>query len=1697
LPIDNKKIKYSLENQNSNFNLDNIYYNSSKKNKFKNNRSILNTSFENPNSIISATPRSSDVKSRRFNFEDQNSRKDLSIDNFGRKFAIKLDLISEKDNYYLENNLNKSIYAKEYFLNSNINYEFSNYNLKKELENSGINIDLNSNYSKSDLNFIIKKKNKMIKDFNNINNFHDVIFSKGTRKNLISNKSDNNLSNYDINYNSTEKFNLQKKRNSLSRNKTNKLIDDIDYSDEDDMRIVKKKSKTFISKPSNTLQDFINIENKRDNKKTKESLSYEDFKNGKFKSDKIFEENDYYKFQKFDSENIEKFFLKTSSNNKVNENILENVKILKKINPIKDSIYDSNSDEESEEHSKGKNFIIHPDSKFKVIIDFLVLLVLIYSFIYLPIRLIYNEIPSFSYFVLELIFDSIFIVDLLTSFIIGFYDFEENYIINIYEIIFHYLRSYFFIDLLSGIPFNSLILFHMLTFDKSDKILTDQETFYQKFSNIERMNSWNDHFTYKSSSKGNIYRIFRTLKILKILSRNSFIVFFEKKLKLDYKKQEYRDRLLSFFLYFLLISHISTCIFIFLGSLDQHNWIFSQNLQSSSFADIYLTSLYFNHATIFTIGYGDVLSKNIYERLYNIFLMVVGIMMYSFAITSISNIIQQQDEKTKVYLKNMDYFKELSSNYKIKKNLEDKICRYFKYNKNSNKNDKNDLLKELPLSLRNELIVCMYKNIITSFVFFKNYDNLDFALMAIVSFKPISSLKDEILVIEGEFFEEIIFVKKGVLSLEVKIKLSDNKDIIRNKGKNKNKAVLNDMLKNDEIQSLKILKIRDNEHFGDVLLFLNERSPLSVRTRSKTAELFLMNKNDLLALSDEFPQIFEEIYLKSSFNMDQIKTFIKKSKIRHFQKFNKNIQKEHLYANISGLSSLNNLTDFINCDNFDDLSLDSLKENQDEGWKFNNKINKNIIQKNCINKEIASESNKKSYDENKNKIIIQPKFRTKIILEDSINKIISTNDLIEGKKENIITFDAKKDIKHSSTIFNGVDKSKNYGNPLIIIDDKAKNEKQNFKDDVLTKTTPITIITTNEKQNMIKEIEIEIEKKSSDNKLYNIIEDIDKIKIQNGILNKIDPSEDGTAFKLSSKKIPNIKSFYLKNSILNFNNFENFKNTAIEKKDQINMLNIFRRKSILENNARKDRLSKEILSTENKSNLKKSTKYFHTNKDLPIILARNVFDGLNKTGCNNEISKKNEINENPVKYAFKIDTKNNVKNKSKSKFDSSFNKNESNSILKKFKTKNNNISLSSDNSILEFKTESEEKFPLQNNFLIHNSNKIKFMKNHLIESPEQFTISTDYSSGSKSKEKIQLNTVHEFDLSSFQIIKEEKFTIKRQRVIKKIFKNKKKFENDEIKKDSLNFGKILEKKLENCFNRTISLRKNCFDKEKKKMNSLIILKSNPKSFNFSEKIGANLNNQKNNNLIETRFIHKLNNIKFLENNKLFSEENKRNENFLMKIIKKNKQKGEYDSYEVSQKFSRKTDFTNRKELSNNFSSPSKLSNILTSENSKFIKKSPKKQKITKQQSMFNIKTPKVGSIEGDFNLNSEIKSNNKKNPFEKKYLEHEKTNFFEIKNFIEEEKDIFKNNYAANYEDKENKVDSSISNKIFTASKQKHILLKNDDENLIDQRNSNDSGVIFTRILTNINTYKKKSKIQNYKDNLNSLDKIYEMIKQF
>jgi hypothetical protein len=74
----------------------------------------------------------------------------------------------------------------------------------------------------------------------------------------------------------------------------------------------------------------------------------------------------------------------------------------------------------------------------------------------------------------------------------------------------------------------------------------------------------------------------------------------------------------------------------------------------------------------------------------------------------------------------------------------------------------------------------MYKPFINGFLFFKGIENREFIVQVISKLEPILGIKGDVLIQEGEFIEDIIFVKNGVLSLEIWVDLDFPEDSIEN-----------------------------------------------------------------------------------------------------------------------------------------------------------------------------------------------------------------------------------------------------------------------------------------------------------------------------------------------------------------------------------------------------------------------------------------------------------------------------------------------------------------------------------------------------------------------------------------------------------------------------------------------------------------------------------------------------------------------------------------------------------------------------------------------------------------------------------------------------------------------------------------------------------------------------------------------------
>ena len=711
---------------------------------------------------------------------------------------------------------------------------------------------------------------------------------------------------------------------------------------------------------------------------------------------------------------------------------------------FKGNVYDSlNDDEESEEEIDEYFCYFEPNSKYLYILDSIIFISSLIILLYLPIYLAKNLYFCQNIFDVNIIIfyliDFLYIIDLIISFYRSYYNFDEYLVKQNFLICIHYFKTWFLLDLISAIPVFSILK----SFESKclgNNIYEDIYFNNGKHSHYYNTNPHNIHY---------LFLLIKVIKTLKIIKKNITV----RKIGTFLCGSEFLTDWGNVILYsFFLLSflNLSSCFFIFIGRNSLNSWIFLDSLEMKKFFHIYIGAIYYIIATFTTVGYGDIIGKNLNEIIFQVIILISGTCIYSWLISSISNYIQKMNENNTQYEKKLQILEEIKlNNPNLDKKLYDNILRLIHYRKyHEDETEKNIVLNSLPNSLKNSLIIEMYKQFINDFMFFRGIDNKEFIVQIISKLEPIVGIKGDTLIKEGEYIDDIIFIKDGVLSLEICIDLNypeksiehyltengyiQKKEKVKQNNKNENsiknnlkfnksykhvktsfgnyyldlikyktkKYVNNDELyknmkdtKNSEedyeietnMKRIKILDIRKNEHFGDVLMFLNRKSPLYVRVRSNKADLLLLRKLDALKISTNYPNIWKKIIKKPLANSQLIKSLTLKMlaifcnyhgiKTNLFKKRKKNKKYPSYY-----LKPVLNEKDLIQHNKKDSQKDTSLIKEE----KYKNMSNSKIYNNNERNEKYKSDFINENYSK---KNILKNKFNE--IYKDLVKKEIN------------------------------------------------------------------------------------------------------------------------------------------------------------------------------------------------------------------------------------------------------------------------------------------------------------------------------------------------------------------------------------------------------------------------------------------------------------------------------------------------------------------------------------------------------------------------------------------------------------------------------------------------------------------------------------------------------------------------------------
>ena len=414
-------------------------------------------------------------------------------------------------------------------------------------------------------------------------------------------------------------------------------------------------------------------------------------------------------------------------------------------------------DEETDYSENYYGFSLFPNSNFILAFDFILIVSNLYSFIIIPLNAAKNknlrEREALIHEILHYLIDIIFLFDFIIGLFRGYYDFEMNIIKNNKKIIIHYLKTYFFFDFLQAIPLFSIIRIFM----------KPSKNHYFRDSDYELLLI--------------VFLLFiKPLKVFKILRKkqNKALEDFYSYLSENY----YLEKLAKFLIYFLvffLFIHLFICLHIYFALQSYPNWMSNINIFNESFSSKYIASLYFMVTTMTTVGYGDIICISFVEKIYHIILLIIGTLLYTFLVSKIGNYLRDERHEQIKLSKDLNILENIRVAYpqmpfKLYSKIKNHLLTIFEKRK---KTGISLLINGVPDAIKNDLLFKIYSKVINGFTIFKDVKNSNFILQMLTSFIPIVTKKEEIIILEGEFIQNIVFVKDGRLQLEVSIDLND------------------------------------------------------------------------------------------------------------------------------------------------------------------------------------------------------------------------------------------------------------------------------------------------------------------------------------------------------------------------------------------------------------------------------------------------------------------------------------------------------------------------------------------------------------------------------------------------------------------------------------------------------------------------------------------------------------------------------------------------------------------------------------------------------------------------------------------------------------------------------------------------------------------------------------------------------------
>ena len=575
-----------------------------------------------------------------------------------------------------------------------------------------------------------------------------------------------------------------------------------------------------------------------------------------------------------------------------------------------------------------QKLLISHDSKYKSIFDIIVLImvnissiIILYDFCFVETDNENNTlfVNNPVYYVIEVFF----IIFIILQFFQTYQDPSTLLIITDFKkIALRYIKRWFFIDLISIIPFElfmsssdtTLKYFKMVRFLRLPKFI--QTIDVKRFDNLATS------FLTKGESEN--------------ASKRLMVIF----------NVRYFFKIVRLMIMASILAYVLGCVW-YLICLSVFNHRFSIGYpESETFFTKYkiyqktplkklMLSCYYVLTGLTTVGYGDYNATNEYEKIFGITVMFLGVAIFSYVMSEFSDQINiynktfgDRDQGSALH-NHISLLNEFCPNQPFSKELVSKIDKHFKFFWKNNRMfsiDKNDkYLANLPKDLKISLVEYFWYDIFAkynNFLLYRKYKNVYYKYYYEISFLLMPRLfyKDEIIYNADEEVEELYLIMEGVVSM----------------GYNKYKNIIHHKT-----------NFFSGEHLGVYYCLYNVNAEFEC-IAVEECKLYGINKIEFLKLLKDYPEIEDQIR-EIQYNLyKSVKNQMENGIRKDINDYNNTIENENnkiIYesrpmvnfeGNKNGMTINNVLTEEINEKENEIKNLNELLEKKyDEG---NNKL---------------------------------------------------------------------------------------------------------------------------------------------------------------------------------------------------------------------------------------------------------------------------------------------------------------------------------------------------------------------------------------------------------------------------------------------------------------------------------------------------------------------------------------------------------------------------------------------------------------------------------------------------------------------------------------------------------------------------------------------------------------------------------------